>query len=292
MIIIICRAGLFGWIFGLFLKLSAWWLWAREPINEKIFFLILAIFLFSTVDLFSQLRSFDDIFPDFSAENRALAFSDNSYVKPSQKKNGFTIYGNSQNCGLDPKITVNILSNNPVYFVESISVIPGTANFIDIYNALGKISDLKGRLYLSVTKRKEVPLFEEATRIVSEKQTSALPDPSPSAVLPNTDIIYIRLKDANFGNTYYKAEMSLLKNGLIYTMTNFKNINYMLVPVMKEGKFIARLYIEPIQEGVLIYSIACADISDFVASKIHIDSAITKRLAVITSWAADGIINK
>jgi hypothetical protein len=62
--------------------------------------------------------------------------------------------------------------------------------------------------------------------------------------------------------------------------------------VIKEGNFTAQLYIEPIEEGILIYSIAGADISDFFASKIDMDSAIIKRLAVIVSWAADGINQK
>jgi hypothetical protein len=49
------------------------------------------------------------------------------------------------------------------------------------------------------------------------------------------------------------------------------------------------LYIELLNEGVLLYSIAGADISDFLATRIHIDSAITKRLDVFTAWAAEGM---
>jgi hypothetical protein len=86
--------------------------------------------------------------------------------------------------------------------------------------------------------------------------------------------------------------MSLVQNGLRYSLTNFRNISYLFVPVIKEDNFIAQLYFEPIQEGLLIYSIAGAEISDFVASKIDIDSAITKRLNVIISWAVDGIRKK
>ena len=261
--------------------------------RKVIFFLFLiSFFLLYTADIYAQLRAFNDIFPNISAENRSLIFNNDAYVKSSKKATGFIIYGNEHGCGLDQKIVGNVLSTNPGYFVESISVISanaGTLSFLDIYNALGNIRDLKGRLYNSATRGKEVPLFEDATRVVSEKQTTAIPDPAPAVILPNSDTVHVRLKDVNFGNTYYRAEMSLVENGLIYTMTNSKNITYLLVPVMKEGRFTARLYIEPIKEGVLIYSVAGADISDFVSSKIHVDSAITKRLAVITSWAIDGI---
>jgi hypothetical protein len=52
------------------------------------------------------------------------------------------------------------------------------------------------------------------------------------------------------------------------------------------------MYFEPVQEGVLVYSIAGVDVSDFIASRIHIDSAIAKRLEVIISWAAGGITSR
>jgi hypothetical protein len=84
--------------------------------------------------------------------------------------------------------------------------------------------------------------------------------------------------------------MAIIQNGLRYTLTNFRSMTYLLVPVIRDDRFIAQLYFEPIQEGILIYSIAGVDVSDFFASRIHINSAISKRLAVITSWAIDGII--
>jgi hypothetical protein len=40
---------------------------------------------------------------------------------------------------------------------------------------------------------------------------------------------------------------------------------------------------------VLIYGFAGVNISDFFASKISVNSAISKRLGVITAWAAEGI---
>jgi len=257
--------------------------------------IILILLLSCAAVSFAQLRGFNDIFPNISAENRLVIFGSEGYVKSSQRANGFVIFGNEHGIGLDSKITGNVLSTNPGYFVESISVIPGapgSVTLLDIYNALGKIRDLKGRLYNSATRGQAIPLFEDATRVASEKQTNAIPDPAPAAVLPKSETVYVRLKDVNFGNTYYRAEMSLLESGISYTMTNSRNMTYLLVPVIKEGRFIAKLYIEPITEGILIYSVAGADISDFFASKIHVDSAISKRLAVITSWASDGITRK
>jgi len=260
---------------------------------KKIFFLI--IFLFFSNNIFAQLRAFNDVFPNLNQDIKTLAFKESGYVKSSQKTNGFVIIGNGQTSRLDPQIVNNVLQKKPGFLVESIIVLhvdSASVSLLNIYNALGNISDLRGRLYSSYTKKKAVPLFEEANRIVSDRQITAIPDPAPSKTLPAKETVYIRLKDVNFGNTYYRGEMLLIKNGLRYTLTNFRNMSYLFIPVIKEEKFIAQLYFEPIQEGVLIYSIAGADISDFVASKISIDSAITKRLNVIISWAIDGIKKK
>jgi len=249
------------------------------------------IFLLCAINVFSQLRSFDDIFPSMNETIRESAITDSGYVKTSRKEDGFDILASRNNARLDPSI-VNIITRiNPGYIVESITVIPSDkpVTLLNIYNALGKIQNLKGRLYSSATRNKDIPLFEEATRIAGEKQTNAIPDPSLATVLPQTETVYLRLKDVNFGNTFYRGEITLVQNGLRYTMSNFRNMTYLFVPVIREDKFIAQLYIEPIREGVLIYSIAGADVAHFFTLHIHVDSAISKRLAVITEWAADGI---
>jgi hypothetical protein len=251
--------------------------------------------LFFAKNIFAQLRTFDDIFPNLNQDIKTLAFSETGYVKHGQKSSGFSIIGSGQNSRLDPQLVNNILRKNPGYIAESILVIrvnSGSVSLLDIYNALRNVRDLQGRLYNSATRNQAVPLFEEATRIVSERQTTAIPDPAPSRTLPGNETVFIRLKDVNFGNTYYRGEMSLVQNGLRYTLSNFRNMSYFFVPIIKEDKFTAQLYFEPVQEGVLIYSIAGAEISDFFASKIDMDSAISKRLNVMISWAIDGIRKK
>jgi hypothetical protein len=259
---------------------------------KKIFYLL--IFLFFANNVFAQLRTFNDIFPNLSQDIKTSAFNESGYVKSSQKSSGFVIIGNGQASKLDPQIINNVLNKNPRFLVESILVInvDSAVTLLDIYNALGNIGDLKGRVYNSKTRKQSVALFEEANRIVSDKQITAIPDPPPANTLPVKETVYIKLKDINFGNTYYRTEMALIQNGLRYTLTNFRNMSYLFIPIIKEDKFIAQLYFEPIQEGVLIYGIAGADISDFIASKIDMDSAIAKRLNVIISWGTDGIKKK
>ena len=263
----------------------------------KKFFIILFFHTLCVISLFAQLRSFDEIFSGLSPNIRNEIFSDSGFIRTIEKSGSVDFISSSPSAGsgITPRIINAVLSNNPGYIAESILVIsaePGYLTLLNVYNALQNIRGLKGRLYNSATRNQEVPLFEDATRIRSERQLTAVADPAPASSLPQTETVFIRLRDVNFGNTYYRGEMSLIQNGLCYTLTNFRNMTYFLMPVIKEGNFIAQLYFEPIMEGVLIYSIAGADVSDFVASRVHISSAIGKRLEVIIDWAADGILQR
>jgi hypothetical protein len=252
----------------------------------------LFIGFFCSVSLFPQNRSFDDIFPGLSPEIRAEAFSPGGFIESSEKSGGFHLLDAN---GLNPHLSGGILSRGLSFLVESLLVIPPgdkASNIIDVYNALGKVRALKGRLYHSVTRDQDIPLFEDATRLAGAKKNSPLPDPGPSSSLPPSETVYIRIKDANFGNCYYRGDMSLDDSGLLYRLSNYKNITYLFIPVIREEKFIAQLYFEPVTEGILVYSIAGADVSDFVSSKIDMPSAIAKRLAVIISWVTDGINEK
>jgi hypothetical protein len=102
----------------------------------------------------------------------------------------------------------------------------------------------------------------------------------------------MRLKVANFGNSFYRGNITLFQRGLRYNLTNNKNISYFFITIIKEERFTMQLYFEVISEGVLIYSLAGTDVSDFVSSRIDMGSAINKRLSVIISWAAEGIAEK
>ena len=250
--------------------------------------------LLCAISVFAETRALNDIFPNLPPDIRSSAFTGTGYIKSSNRKSGFVYIGAGQSgyTGIDPQIVNTILGKNPSHLIESLLVIPGKpdTNLLNAYNALSNIRGLKGILYHSDTRKRNIPLFEDATRIVSDKKTTAIPDPNPARSIPAAETIYIRLKDTNFGNTYYRAEISLFQNGLLYRLSNFRNISFLFFPIIKEEKLNAQLYIEPIQEGILIYGFAGADVSDFISSMVDMGSSVSKRLAVIISWIADGII--
>jgi hypothetical protein len=251
------------------------------------FFLIGIFFVFP---LFAQERSFDLIFPGLPDNIRSAALSGEGYIRSSEKSTGLKSLSGTGASAIDPQIAGAIFSKQPGFIVESLLVVPRQgASLLSVYNALGNIRGLKGRLYNSHTRNKEIPLFEDATRLESEKKNVPIPDPGPASKLPSSETVYIKLKDVNFGNSYYRGEVKIAPYGLRYSLSNYKNISYLFVPVIKEEKFNVQLYFEPIQEGILVYSIAGADVSDFVSSRIDMASAISKRLAVIIAWVAEGI---
>jgi len=237
----------------------------------------------------NSLRSFDDIFPSLDESQKKEAFSEEGTIR-SVKKNEALEFLPAPGSGIDLYGTV--MRSNPSYLAESLLVIPYQGKVftgLDAYNALGKISDLKGRLYHSHTRDAEVALFQEAVRLENEKSGKAVPDPLPARELPNAETVFIRLKDVNFGNCYYRTDMSVTPFGLTYKITNTKNITYLLFTVLREDKFNSILYIEPLTDGMLIYSMAGADASDFISSMIDIPSAISKRLLVFLSWIKDNL---
>jgi hypothetical protein len=255
-----------------------------------ILFFCFVSFLFSQGDpLPSSRRSINEIFPSLDAGTREQVFSPGGY---------FVSHGNDYQImnapGLEPQTRSALAGIDPSVVVECLVVIPYTSGFmesVDIYNAIRHIRALKGRLYPSYTQG-DVPLFEDATRIAGARRTSAVDDPPPRNVIPDSETIYIRLKDTNFGNSYYRAQIEKKSRGFTYDLSNNRDLTYIIFPVIKTGQFIAQFYFEPLAEGVLIYGLSGAEVSDFVASKVSMPSAIQKRLEVILSWAVDGVTGR
>jgi hypothetical protein len=254
---------------------------------------VTALLLFLTGSIiFAQGRSLGDIYPDMDQEKREQILA--GVVTEAREKDPNLYMQPAGKIGL--KIAGLVAANmRPACLVESLTVIPyqgKPVELLDVYNAMGKVRDLKGRLYHSFTRDENVSLFEDSTRVESPKRTRAIPDPAAARTLPQSDRIYVCLKDINFGNSYYQADIDVEEYGLLYGLSNFKSLSYGIIPVIREKKFNAQFYVEPLAEGVLVYSVAVAEVSDFIAGRISIPSAIRKRIEVILGWLIDNIEGK
>jgi hypothetical protein len=237
------------------------------------------------------------------AQNRSLAITfpqlDREQCAQALTPEGLFLYG-SRETGLrlappawsGIAVADPIRSHNPLYLAESIRVLPldKAGGLVRVYNALSRVRALAGINYHSSTRDKYIPLFGEASRIESTRKTgNRLPDPPSAKSVPASETLYLRLDDANFGNSYYEATLVSNESAIRYTLTNFKSLTYLFITVIPERRFIAQLYFEFVREGLLVYSVVGADASDFVASKVDIPSAIEKRLSVFIDWVAQGI---
>ncbi|MDL2228766.1 hypothetical protein LJC14_00785 [Treponema sp. OttesenSCG-928-L16] len=238
--------------------------------------------------LSAQARSFDDLYPGLEKEKKEKAFSSGGIIETADTASSLRLAP-----PLESNISTLVLVRSPSFIVETLRIIPysggSKVELLSVYNALSKVKDLKGRMYDSASRDREVPLFEEATRVDGPKRSTSLSDPPDASAVPAAETIYLKLKDVNFGNSYYRADIERTQDGLLYTLSNYKNLTYTFIPVIKEEKLIARIYIEPLEDGLLVYSIAGADVSDFIASRIHMPSAIQKRISVFIDWMLDGV---
>ncbi|MCX7655155.1 MAG: hypothetical protein N2Z76_01355 [Treponemataceae bacterium] len=199
---------------------------------------------------------------------------------------------------------------NVTFFVEALRLVPYSAEpagktkdasgpmtppslvspeMLRIYGALSKIRALSGRLYHSHSRNRDIPLFEEVTRIDSLRSQKALADPTEISSLPGRETVLIKLKDANFGICFYQAELEQWDRGLLYSLTNARSLTYGIIPIIGEQKFIAQIYLEPLTEGTLMYALAGSEVPSLIASQVHMPSAIEKRLNVIIQWLVDGL---
>ncbi|MDR2150324.1 MAG: hypothetical protein LBO67_05825 [Spirochaetaceae bacterium] len=251
---------------------------------KKLLMLVCAVTLWSLA-VYGQVRAFNSIFPHLDTITKAAIFSPHGFVQACTPSS-LPILSQSL---LDTAIATPILSHNFKLMAEVVAVIQEQTDFTHLYNALGNISGLNGRVYQKPAQSgKYFYLFDEISRITATSLLP-LPDPAPASEIPLQDTFYLRLKDPIFGYSYYRVVMVRNAESLVYTLTNYKPLFYYFVPVMREGDFRAQVYLELIDEGILAYSIAGVAVPDFFVSLMDIAPAIENRMEALIQWIVEGL---
>jgi len=252
------------------------------------FFLLFGFYLAFPVTALPP-RSFNELFPSLQRDRRQKAFSVDGY------RRAFT-RNESQSIIPGPLSGVNLFSvvaeKKPSHFIEALLVVPYNGapfTLLEAYNALGKIGEIKNYSYFSSSRNANIHIFEDSSRIESDKKTRAIPDPRPSRTYPASEEVFVYLKDRHFGNLYVRGDLTTNQYGLTYSLTNFRAIRFLLIPIMKAEKFSAILYIEPCKEGMVVYGMAAIDVPDFLAARIDIASSIEIRLNALIDWLKQGL---
>jgi hypothetical protein len=236
--------------------------------------------------MFAEGRNLDELFPNTGAAILGRAREKGySYSMKARETYSLTIKPIDE-----INIAQPVLQSSPLYIIESLLMLKNDkpVTKLDIYNALCRVNTLKGREYFSSTRGSKTVMFEEASRVVSASNLKKEKDPAYVSSMPIEETMFVMVKDVNFGNCYYKAEIKTSGNGIRFSLTNFKSINY-FIPVIKQGKLLIHLYLEPLNDGLLVYGLTGVDAADFAEKHVDIPSTITKRLDVIYGWIWDNI---
>jgi len=234
-----------------------------------------------------EMRSLDEIFPNLSRLQRIIAMN-NGVLKNSFVKGESPMFVPNPDFGID--LLGSVMRKNPSHLIEALALVQYTErelDLLDIYNAVGRIEKIKD--YPAYFNDTEFYAFTESTRIESARNRRAISDPSPAVTLPFSETIFLRIKEYSFGNLFIRGDISISMYGITYSMTNFTDVRYFLVPIMRAERFSAIIYLEPVKEGILIYSMSGFYIPDFIADKVNLTPSINRRIEVFINWITDGL---
>jgi len=252
--------------------------------------------LFEATDLVVEApvfvpRTYTEIFPNLTGSQRRRATS-SAGVRNAFEKNEKPVLLPSPNSGIN--LLNSVMQKNPSHIVEALIVIPYTdreLDLVDIYNALGRIERIKDQ---TIPQRNgtNIIIFKETTRLISASNRKAIADPSPSNNLPFSETMYLRFTDTYIGNLFLKGDLTLSYYGLTYNMTNFRDINFSIFRIMGAERVSIILYLEPVVEGILIYSMSGLYLPEFISKRLNLTTNINNRITVLVNWITEGLRNQ
>jgi len=234
-----------------------------------------------------ETRSFDEIFTIFSPGQKKLIMN-NVGLRFSFEKDYSPVLIPDPNSGVN--LLSKVMLKKPSHLIEALVVVPYNKrelDMLDVYNALGKIKNIQDQII--TVRDKDYKMFTETTRLESAQVRKPINDPPPADTLPYSETMYLRLVDYYMGDFYLRGDITMGLYGITYSLTNFRDISYSIFRIMKAERFIAIIYIEPIKEGVLIYSMAGLYIPSFVASRINLSSSMNYRITILINWIIEGL---
>jgi len=233
-------------------------------------------------------RSFDEIFPGLSRSQKAMAKS-NTGLRYSFAKAGSQMLIPNPDSGID--LLSSVMKKKPSHIVEALVLVQYNSkkelDMLDIYNALGKIENIKDQ---SIPfNGRDIHIFVETTRLESARNRKPVSDPLPADDLPLSDTMYLRFTDAFFGTLFIRGDVSISLYGMTYSMTNFTDVRYSFFPIMKAERVSIIIYLEPVKEGILVYSVSGFYLPGLIANSANLSPNIDRRITIFLNWIIDGL---
>jgi len=234
-----------------------------------------------------EIRSFEQLFPDLSESQKAQVMSGRG-LRHSMENNESPALIPAKNSGIN--IINTVMKKSPSHIIEALVIIPyrnRELEILDIYNALSRIENLKDQTYH--VNGNDYNIFQDSTRLDGPASKKPINDPPPAQDLPYAETMYIRLTDSFMGELFVRGDLTMSLYGITYNMTNFTDIRYSIFRIMKAERYITVIYLEPVNEGVLIYSISGLYLPSFIARRVNLTSSINNRITALVNWITDGL---
>jgi len=231
---------------------------------------------------FTGPRSFNDIFPGLTQEQIEFVYS-NEGLRYSFEKVGTPVIVPNPDSKLD--LLSSVMSKRPSFIIQALALVPNyrrELDLLDIYNALGNISNIKNHTF--VYNDRSYRVFSETTRLQSARDRTPIPDPSPADTLPYSDTMYLRFTDAGFGDLFIRGDVSPSLYGITYNLTNFRDVRMSFIPIIKAERVSIIIYLEPVKEGILIYSMSGFYLPALIAYSANLTPSINRRISVLQNW--------
>jgi len=235
-----------------------------------------------------QTRTFDDIFPDISRARKRNVMSGTG-LRNTFESHESPLLIPSPDSGID--LLRAVRQKDPSHIIETAFVFPYSdreLDMLDIFNALRRIEDIKDQTVV-LNNGSPYNVFTDTTRIESAQQRRVIPDPEPALELPYSETMYLRFTDTSIGNLFLRADISFSLYGVTYNLTNFRDVYYSIFRIMRAERVSIIIYLEPIKEGILIYSVSGMYLPGFIANRIDLTPTINRRISTLMGWITDGL---
>jgi len=234
-----------------------------------------------------ETRSFYDIFPGLSQGQRAGAMSSRG-LRHSFEKNESPTLIPKPDSGIN--LLNRVMSKKPSHIIEALIILPYNKrelDFLDIYNALRRVKNIQDHT-LSI-RGNDVKIFVDTTRLESAQRRRPVPDPPHTDRLPFSETMYLRFVDQYMGDLYLRGDISMGLYGITYSLSNFRDVFYSIFRIMKAESFSAIIYLEPVKEGILVYSMSGIYIPGFIAHRVNLTPNMNNRITVLVDWINEGL---
>jgi hypothetical protein len=234
-----------------------------------------------------DMRSFYEIFPNLSLDQK-INVMNSTGLRYSFEKDDSPALIPAQDSGID--LLNIVMAKNPSHIIEALVLLPYSKrelDMLDVYNALREIKNIKD--YTVTSGGRQINIFKDTTRLESAQNRRPISDPPPANMLPYSETMYLCFTDQYIGALYIQGDISIGLFGITYSMTNFRDVSYSIFRIMKAERFSAIIYLEPVKEGILVYSISGIYLPGFIASRVNLTPNINARIRVLVNWIADGL---